>query len=251
MPIIIKSDDEIAIMRQAGSIVAETMQKLLAELRPGLVVKELDSMVRKEFARHGVIPTFLGYARPPYPATVCVSVNEEIVHGIPLKRVLQDGDVVSIDLGCTYKGFVADHAITAIVGTPKPRMQELVDVTRESLGEGIKHLRAGNKLGEVSHAIGEYIEARGFGVVREYVGHGVGRAMHEEPSVPNFGPADKGPVLKKGMVLALEPMVTVGDWRTRQLDDHWTVVTADGSWAAHFEHTIAVTDGDPLILTVP
>jgi len=251
MPIIIKSDDEIAIMRQSGSIVAQTMQKLLAELRPGLVVKELDAMVRKEFARHGVIPTFLGYAQPPYPATVCVSVNDEIVHGIPLKRVLQDGDVVSIDLGCTYKGFVADHAITAIVGTPKPRMRELVDVTREALQEGIKHLRPGNRLGEVSHAIGEYIEMRGFGVVREYTGHGVGRAMHEDPQVPNFGPADRGPVLKKGMVLALEPMVTVGDWRTRQLDDKWTVVTADGSWAAHFEHTIAVTDGDPMVLTVP
>lgn len=251
MPIIIKSDDEIAIMREAGRIVAQTMQKLLEELRPGLVVKELDALVRKEFAKHNVVPTFLGYAQPPYPATVCVSVNEEIVHGIPLKRVLKDGDVVSIDLGCTYKGFVADHAMTAIVGTPKPKMRELVDVTSGSLQEGIKHLRAGNKLGEVSHAIGEYIEARGFGVVREYVGHGVGRAMHEEPSVPNFGPADRGPVLKKGMVLALEPMVTVGDWRTRQLDDRWTVVTADGSWAAHFEHTIAVTDGDPMVLTVP
>jgi methionyl aminopeptidase len=249
MPIIIKSDDEIAIMRQAGSIVAQTLEKLLAALRPGLVVKELDATVRREFAKHGVVPTFLGYHG--YPATVCVSVNDEIVHGIPGKRVLQDGDVVSIDLGCTYKGFVADHAITAIVGTPKPRMRELVDVTREALQEGIKHLRPGNKLGEVSHAIGEYIEARGFGVVREYVGHGVGRAMHEEPQVPNFGPADRGPVLKKGMVLALEPMVTVGDWRTRQLDDNWTVVTADGSWAAHFEHTIAVTDGDPVVLTVP
>ncbi len=249
MPIIIKSADEIAIMRRAGSIVAQTLQTLLAELRPGLVVKELDATVRREFAKHGVEPTFLGYHG--YPATVCVSVNDEIVHGIPGKRKLQDGDVVSIDLGCTYKGFVADHAITAIVGTPKPRMQQLVDVTREALQEGIKQLRPGNRLGEVSHAIGEYIELHGFGVVREYVGHGVGRAMHEEPQIPNFGPADRGPVLKKGMVVALEPMVTVGDWRTRQLDDHWTVVTADGSWAAHFEHTIAVTDGDPVVLTVP
>jgi methionyl aminopeptidase len=249
MSIVIKSDDEIAIMRQAGSIVAQTLQKLLAELRPGLVVKELDAIVRKEFARHGVVPTFLGYHG--YPATVCVSVNDEIVHGIPGRRVLKDGDVVSIDLGGTYKGFVADHAITAIVGTPKPRMRELVDVTSGALQEGIRHLRPGNKLGEVSHAIGEYIEQRGFGVVREYVGHGVGRAMHEEPQVPNFGPPDRGPVLKKGMVLALEPMVTVGDWRTRQLDDNWTVVTVDGSWAAHFEHTIAVTDGDPVVLTLP
>jgi methionyl aminopeptidase len=254
MSIIIKSDDEIAIMREAGSIVAQTLQKLLAELRPGLVVKELDVIARKEFAKHGAVPTFLGYppgAAVPFPATVCVSINDEIVHGIPGKRVLKDGDVVSIDIGCTYKGFVADHAITAIVGTPKPKMRELVDVTRGALDEGIKHLRPGNRLGEVSHAIGEYIEMRGFGVVREYVGHGVGRAMHEEPQIPTFGPPDRGPVLKKGMVLALEPMVTVGDWKTRQLDDNWTVVTADGSWAAHFEHTIAVTDGDPMVLTVP
>ena len=251
MPIILKSDDEITIMREAGRIVATTMEKLLAELRPGLVVKELDAIVRKEFAKAGVVPTFLGYAQPPYPATVCVSVNDEIVHGIPGKRVLKEGDVVSIDLGCTYKGFVADHAITAIVGQAGAEAQKLVDVTRGALEEGIRHLKPGVRLGEVSHAIQEYVEANGFGVVREYVGHGVGRKMHEEPQVPNFGPVDSGPVLKKGMVLALEPMVTVGDWRTKQLDDKWTVVTADGSLAAHFEHTIAVTDDGPLVLTVP
>jgi methionyl aminopeptidase len=236
-------------MRQAGSINATPMQKLLDTLRPGLVVKELDAIVRKEFAKAGVEPTFLGYHG--YPATVCVSVNDEIVHGIPGKRVLRDGDVVSVDLGCTYKGFVADHAVTAIVGTPKPKMQELVDVTREALKTGICHLRPGNKLGQVSHAIQTFVESHGFGVVREYVGHGVGRQMHEEPQVPNFGPESAGPVLKKGMVLALEPMVTVGDWKTRQLDDNWTVVTADGSWAAHFEHTIAITEDGPLVLTVP
>ena len=251
MPIILKSDDEIAIMREAGRIVAQTMQKLLKELRPGLVVKELDTMVRKEFAKAGVVPTFLGYAQPPYPATVCVSVNEEIVHGIPGKRVLKEGDVVSVDLGCTYKGFVADHAITAIVGKGDAKATQLVDVTRGALAEGIKHLRPGVRLGEVSHAIQAYVEAKGFSVVREYVGHGVGRKMHEDPQVPNFGPADSGPLLKKGMVLALEPMVTVGDWKTRQLDDKWTVVTADGSLAAHFEHTVAVTGGEPLVLTVP
>lgn len=249
MPIIIKSDDEIAIMRHAGSVVAQTLRRLVEELRPGLVVKELDKVVRREFEKHRVVPTFLGYHG--YPATVCVSVNEEIVHGIPGKRVIQDGDVVSLDLGCTYKGFVADSALTVIVGRPKPRTEELVDVTRASLEEGIKQARAGNRLGQISHAIQTYIESHGFGVVREYVGHGVGRQMHEEPQVPNFGPPDRGPVLKKGMVLALEPMVTVGDWRTRQLEDHWTVVTADGSLAAHFEHTIAVTDGDPEVLTVP
>lgn len=251
MPIIIKSDDEIAIMRQAGSIVARTMQKLIAELRPGLVVKELDKIVRKEFEKEGVIPTFLGYANPPYPATLCVSVNEEIVHGIPGKRVLKEGDVVSLDLGCTYKGFVADHAVTVIVGQGDATARKLVDVTKTALDVGIKNLRPGNRLGQVGQAIQDYIEGEGFGVVREYCGHGVGRAMHEEPQVPNYGPADKGPILKKGMVIAIEPMVTVGDWRTKQLDDKWTVVTMDGSLAAHFEHTIAVTDGDPVVLTVP
>jgi methionyl aminopeptidase len=249
MPIIIKSDDEIAIMRHAGSVVAQTLQRLVDEVRPGVAVKDLDKVVRKEFERHKVVPTFLGYHG--YPATVCVSVNEEIVHGIPGKRVIQDGDIVSIDLGCTYRGFVADAALTVIAGTAKPGGQELVDVTSESLQAGIREARAGNRLGQISSAIQAYIESRGFGVVREYVGHGVGRQMHEEPQVPNFGPADRGPVLKKGMVLALEPMVTAGDWRTKQLDDHWTVVTADGSLAAHFEHTIAITDGEPEVLTVP
>jgi methionyl aminopeptidase len=249
MPIILKSDDEIAIMRHAGSVVAQTLNKLVEALHPGVVVKDLDKVVRREFAKHDVVPTFLGYHG--YPATVCVSVNEEIVHGIPGKRVIQDGDVVSLDLGCTYKGFVADSAVTVIVGTPKAGTQDLVDVTRESLAAGIAQAKAGNKLGQISHAIQEHIEARGFGVVREYVGHGVGRQMHEEPQIPNFGPEDRGPVLKKGMVLALEPMVTVGDWHTRQLDDNWTVVTADGSLSAHFEHTIAITDNGPVVLTVP
>ncbi len=249
MPIIIKSDEEIATMRQAGSIVAKTLRRLVDELRPGLVVKELDKIVRKEFEKHKVIPTFLGYHG--YPATVCVSVNDEIVHGIPGKRVIEDGDVVSLDLGCTYEGYVADSALTVIVGTPKPDAARLVDVTRASLEEGIRHARPGNRLGAISHAIQTYIESRGFGVVREYVGHGVGRQMHEEPQVPNYGPADRGPLLKKGMVLALEPMVTMGDWRTRQMDDNWTVKTVDGSLAAHFEHTIAITDGEPRVLTVP
>jgi methionyl aminopeptidase len=250
MPIILKSDDEIAIMREAGRIVAQTLQVLVDELRPGMVVKELDKIVRREFAKHDVVPTFLGYHG--YPATVCVSVNEEIVHGIPGKRVIQEGDIVSLDLGCTYKGFVADSARTVIVGEPKTAVAEkLVNVTKEALDAGIAQAKAGNKMGDISHAIQTHIESHGFGVVREYVGHGVGRDMHEEPQVPNFGPADRGPVLKKGMVLALEPMVTVGDWRTRQLADNWTVVTADGSLAAHFEHTIAITDNGAQVLTSP
>ncbi len=251
MPIILKSDDEIALMRHAGSVVARTLQKLVAALRPGMQTRELDAIVRKEFEREGVVPTFLGYANPPYPATVCVSVNEEIVHGIPGKRVIREGDVVSLDLGCTYKGFVADSALTTIVGEGDAKARELVDVTRGALEAGIEQLRPGNRLGQVSHAIQQYIESRGFGVVREYVGHGVGRAMHEEPQVPNYGEADRGPVLKRGMVLALEPMVTVGDWHTKVCEDHWTVVTADGSLAAHFEHTVAVTADGPYVLTVP
>ena len=249
MPIILKSDEEIAIMRHAGSVVAQTLQKLVDALRIGLVAKELDKIVRREFEEHKVVPTFLGYHG--YPATVCVSVNEEIVHGIPGKRVIQDGDIVSLDLGCTYKGFVADSAVTAIVGTEHPDRRKLVDVARESLEKGIEQARAGNRLGQISHAIQEHIESNGFSVVREYVGHGVGRQMHEEPQVPNFGTPDRGPVLKKGMVLALEPMVTAGDWRTRQLADRWTVVTADGSLSAHFEHTVAITDDGPCVLTVP
>jgi methionyl aminopeptidase len=251
MPIIIKSDDEIAIMREAGSIVARTMQRLLAQVEPGVVVKDLDKTVRSEFEKHGVIPTFLGYAHPPYPATVCVSVNEEIVHGIPGKRVIKEGDLVSVDLGCTYRGFVADHAVSVVVGKGSAEARKLVDVTRRALEIGIENLRPGNRLGVIGQAIQEYVEGEGFNVIREYCGHGVGRAMHEEPQVPNYGPADKGPVLKKGMVIAIEPMVVVGDWHTKVLDDKWTVVTADGSLAAHFEHTIAVTDGDPVVLTVP
>jgi methionyl aminopeptidase len=236
-------------MRRAGSVVANTLRRLVEELRPGLVVKELDRIVRKEFDKHKVVPTFLGYHG--YPATVCVSVNDEIVHGIPSKRVIEEGDVVSLDLGCTLDGFVADSALTVIVGKAKPGTEHLVEVTRESLQEGIRHARAGNRLGEISHAIQSYIEQRGLGVVREYVGHGVGRDMHEEPQVPNYGPPERGPMLKKGMVLALEPMVTMGDWRTRQMPDNWTVKTMDGSLAAHFEHTIAITDGEPEVLTVP
>jgi len=249
--ITIKSDEEIKVMREAGRVVGQTLHLLTEAVKPGLVVKELDKIVRKEYARRGVIPTFLGYAEPPYPATVCVSVNEDLVHGIPGNRVIKEGDIVSIDLGATYKGFVGDSAVTVGVGKISPEAQKLIDVTRESLLRGIKAARAGVRLGVVSNTIGEYIESEGFGVVREYVGHGVGREMHEEPQVPNYGPPDRGPVLRKGMVLALEPMVTVGDWHTIKHADGWTVSTKDGSLCAHFEHTIAITDGDAEVLTLP
>jgi methionyl aminopeptidase len=249
--ITIKSEEEIKIMREAGRVVGQTLQLVVEATKPGVVVKELDKIVRKEYARRGVIPTFLGYAEPPYPATVCVSINEDLVHGIPGNRVIKEGDIVSIDLGATYKGFVGDSALTIGVGEITPEAQRLIDVTRESLWRGIKAARTGVRLGVVSNTIGEYIESEGFGVVREYVGHGVGRAMHEEPQVPNYGPPDRGPILRKGMVLALEPMVTVGDWRTKKQADGWTVSTLDGSLCAHFEHTIAITDGEAEVLTLP
>ena len=238
-------------MREAGRVVGQTLQILVEATKPGVVVKELDKLVRKEYARRGVVATFLGYSHPPYPATVCISINEELVHGIPGNRVIKEGDLVSIDLGATYKGFVGDSALTFTVGEPTEEQQRLMDVTRESLWRGIRAAKAGVRLGVVSNTIGEYIESQGYGVVREYVGHGVGRAMHEDPQVPNYGPPDRGPVLRKGMVLALEPMVTVGDWHTKKHDDGWTVSTADGSLCAHFEHTIAITDGEAEVLTLP
>jgi methionyl aminopeptidase len=250
--ITIKSKDELRIMREAGRHVAEVMQLLIEALEPGMATKELDKIVRREYTKRGVIPTFLGYGpgnHPPYPATVCVSVNEELVHGIPGNRVIQPGDVVSIDLGGTYRGFVGDHAVTVCVPPETVEKRKLVDVTREALMRGIAAARAGERLGVVSNAIGTYIDGEGFGVVREYVGHGVGREMHEEPQVPNFGPAERGPVLRPGMAIALEPMVTMGDWRTRELADRWTVATLDGSLCAHFEHTIAITENGPEILT--
>src|SRR3990170_6685733 len=249
MPIVLKSDEEIAIIRQAGRVVAEVLELLAKEVRPGLVVKELDEIVRQEYARRSVTPTFLGYHG--YPATVCVSVNDEVVHGIPGDRVLQEGDIVSIDLGATHEGFVADAALTVGVGRISREAERLIQVTNDALWKGIEAARAGVPLGAVSSAIQKRAESFGFAVVREYVGHGVGRQMHEDPQVPNYGPPDRGPILMKGMVLALEPMVNMGDWRTRRYDDNWTVSTMDGSLSAHFEHTIAIRDGSAEVLTLP
>jgi len=249
MPIILKSRDEIAIMRDAGRIVADVLHTLVERLRPGLVEKELDEIVRKEFGKRKVIPVFLGYQG--YPATVCVSVNDEIVHGIPGDREIADGDVVSIDLGCVYKGFVADAAVTVGVGNVSPEAGRLIGVTREALNRGIDAARAEARLGQIGAAIQTYVEGEGFSVVREYVGHGVGRQMHEDPQVPNYGDPETGPVLKEGMVIAIEPMVNAGDWRTKRDPDNWTVRTLDGSLSAHFEHTLAVRDGAAEVLTLP
>src|SRR3990172_1213627 len=206
MAIIVKSRDEIGIMRESGRILAETLQLLLDRLRPGLIEKELDEIARREFKKRGVVPTFLGYAQPPYPATVCVSINDEIVHGIPGKREISDGDIVSIDIGCTHKGFVADMAVTVGVGNISAEAQRLIDVTKEAVWCGIRAARGGSRVGDIGHAIQTHVEAQGFSVVREYVGHGVGRQMHEDPQIPNYGNPNTGTVLRPGMVIAIEPM---------------------------------------------
>jgi len=249
VPIIVKSQDEIATMREAGRVVAQVLQLLVKQLRPGLVETELDEIVAKEFAKRGVTPTFLGYNG--YPARVCVSINDEIVHGIPGDRQIQEGDLVSIDLGCTYNGFVADCAVSVSVGNIGPEAERLIKITEEALWQGIAAARAGAHLGDIGAAIQSHVESQGLSVVREYVGHGVGRQMHEDPQVPNYGTPGQGPLLRKGMVLALEPMVNIGDWRTKRDADNWTVRTLDGSLSAHFEHTIAITDGDAQVLTLP
>jgi methionyl aminopeptidase len=248
MGIIIKSAEEIAVMRQAGRIVATVLQTLKARVKPGMKTRELDIIAIAETEKLGAIPSFLGYRG--YPASVCVSVNDEIVHGIPGERVLNDGDIVSIDFGAIYKDFQGDAAITVGVGNISPEAKKLMESTEGALKAGIDAVHAGGRLGDISAAIQDYAESRGYSVVREYTGHGIGRNMHEDPQIPNFGLPGQGPVLKKGMALALEPMVNIGDWRTRLEDDNWTVKTSDGSLSAHFEHTIAVTDNGSEVLTV-
>lgn len=245
--IIIKSPNEINLMRQAGRILATLLVTLRHEIRPGLKTKELDSLTVRELARLGATPSFLGYRG--YPATLCVSVNDEIVHGIPGERVLREGDIVSLDVGCIFQGFQADSAITVPVGKISSQAQRLLEVTREALRSGIKAARGGHYLGDISAAVQGYVESRGFSVVREYSGHGIGRALHEEPQIPNFGAAGQGPLLQPGMTLAIEPMVTVGDWRTKVAPNKWTVSTVDGSLSAHFEHTIVITEGLAEVLT--
>jgi methionyl aminopeptidase len=247
MSIIIKSDKEIAKMRQAGKIVAEVLKILSEQVRPGVKTKELDITAEKELERLGGKPSFKGYHG--FPASLCVSVNDEIVHGIPGERVLNEGDIVSLDFGAIYDGFQGDAALTVPVGEISPAAKRLIEATRDSLEAGMAAAHAGATLGDVSAAIQNYAESRGYSVVREYTGHGIGREMHEDPQIPNYGIPGTGPVLKKGMTLALEPMLTTGDWHTRVASDHWTVLTADGSLSAHFEDTIAINDTEPEVLT--
>jgi methionyl aminopeptidase len=247
MGIIIKSDKEIATMRQAGRIVATILGILCKQVKPGMKTKELDNIAEMELKKLGAISSFKGYRG--FPASVCVSVNDEIVHGIPGERVLREGDIVSLDFGAIYNGFQGDAAVTVAIGEASPAARRLIEATRGSLVAGVAAAVPGATLGDVSAAIQRYAEKRGYSVVREYTGHGIGRDMHEEPQIPNFGTPGTGPVLKKGMTLALEPMLNVGDWRTRLAEDRWTVLTADGSLSAHFEHTIAINDVEPEVLT--
>ncbi len=246
--IILKSPHEIALMRQAGRIVAVVLAELKERVRPGLTTADLDRLAEKIIRQHGAVPTFKGYRG--FPASITTSINEELVHGIPSrKRRLKEGDILSIDCGATYKGWVGDAAITVPVGAISAEAQKLLAVTEQALYEGIKEAKVGNRSGDVSAAIQRYVEKHNYGVVREYTGHGVGRAMHEDPQVPNFGKPHRGIPLRNGMTIALEPMVNMGTPKTRVLRDKWTVVTADGQLSAHFEHTIAVMDGEAQILT--
>jgi methionyl aminopeptidase len=247
MSITIKSEREIAIMRQAGKITATVLAVLAQKVEPGLTTKELDTIAEREVKRLGGKPSFKGYRG--YPANLCTSVNDEIVHGIPDNRVLKSGDIISLDFGVIYDGYQGDSAVTVGVGKVNLQAQALMQATEEALKAGIQMARNGNRLGDVSAAVQKLAESRGFSVVREYTGHGIGRQMHEEPLIPNFGVGGTGPLLKKGMTLAIEPMLNVGDWRTRINQNQWTVHTVDGSLSAHFEHTVAITEGEPEILT--
>jgi methionyl aminopeptidase len=250
--IVIKSDAELAMMREAGRLNALALQTVRDLIQPGVTTAELDAAAEEVIRKHGGVPIFKGYPGPyPYPATLNVSINEELVHGIPGKRKIKNGDIVSVDCGTLLDGFVGDSAFTVGVGEISPLAQRLIEVTEQALYEGIDHMRIGNHTGDVSAAIQRYAESQGFQVTREYTGHGVGRQMHEGPQVPNYGTPGRGLALRPGIVIALEPMLLVSTPRTRVLADQWTVVSADGSLTAHFEHTVAVTKDEPLILTLP
>lgn len=247
--ILLKTDEEIAILREAGRIVARCHEHLAREIRPGITTRELDEMAEAFIRKAGAIPTFKGYHG--YPAAICTSVNDEVVHGIPGDRALVEGDIVSIDIGATYEGFVGDAARTYAVGRVTRLARRLIGVTERALMAGIERARPGMRLSDIGHAVQRHVESRGFSVVRDYVGHGVGRQMHEEPQIPNFGPPGRGPILSVGMVLAIEPMVNAGGCEVYTAEDGWTVRTKDGSLSAHCEHTVAISRNGPVILTIP
>jgi methionyl aminopeptidase len=244
----LKSAREIGLMRTAGHILADVTDRLRQTVKSGMSTLEIDEDVESFIRGKGATPAFKGYRG--FPATVCISINEEVVHGIPsAHRRIKEGDIVGLDLGCIVEGYYADCAFTLAIGDVPQKVQQLLDVTRESLDAAVAECHAGRRLSDVSHAVQTHVERHGFSVVRAFVGHGIGRALHEDPQIPNFGDPGRGPQLRPGMVLAIEPMVTMGSWEVKVLDDGWTAVTRDGSLAAHFEHTIAVTEGGPEVLT--
>lgn len=244
-----KSTRELRYMRDAGRVVAQVFQELEKVIRPGVTTGELNALAEDFITRQGARPAFKGLYG--FPAAICTSVNEQVVHGIPGLRRLEAGDIISIDIGAEINGYFGDAAVTFPVGEISPEAQRLVDVTREALYTGIRAARCGNRLSDISHAIQSYVESHGFSVVRDYVGHGIGRKMHEDPQVPNFGRPGRGPRLEPGITLAIEPMVNAGTHEVRTMEDNWTVVTRDGSLSAHFEHTVAITNGAAEILTRP
>lgn len=248
--IVLKTPAEIEVMRKAGRINAMALAEVAKNVRPGITTGQLDKIAEQLIRDHGATPAFLNYPGPyPYPATLNTSVNEELVHGLPGKRELREGDLLSVDCGTVYEGFIGDSAFSMGVGEVSAEAQKLMDVTQESLRLGIAQMLPGNHVGDVSAAVQEHVEAHGYHVPREYTGHGVGRKMHEGPQVPNYGVRGQGILLRPGMTIALEPMVLAGTHRTRVLKDQWTVVSADGSLTAHFEHSVAVTEDGPLVLT--
>jgi len=247
----VKTPAQLKIMREAGRINATVLAKVRELLQPGVTTADLNAAAEEVLKSHGCTSPFKGYGRPPFPASITVCIDDEMVHGIPhLKRKLKEGEIVSIDCGTILDGFVADSAFTAGVGKISPQAANLLEVTEGALYAGIEKMRRSHRVGDISAAIQHFVESRGLYVTREYTGHGVGRKMHEGPQVPNIGTAGSGLMLRPGLTIALEPMVLIGTHETRVLPDKWTVVSADGSLTAHFEHTIAVTEGDPLILTV-
>ncbi len=245
--IILKSPEEVRTMRGAGLIVAEVLEILKEKVRPGAATLDLDRIAEEETRKRRAVPAFKGYKG--YPHTLCTSVNEQVVHGMPSKRVLFEGDILSIDFGVLFEGFYGDSAVTLPVGKVSEDAGRLMRVTEESLGKAVDAARPGNRLGDVSAAVQAHVEAHGFSVVREFVGHGIGKELHEPPQVPNFGIPGRGIKLKAGMVFAIEPMINIGGWAVKVLNDGWTAVTADGSLSAHFEHTVAVTESGPLVLS--
>jgi len=243
----IKSEKDLQILRRSAQILSAVMRKVQKSVRPGITTLDIDRLSEELILKEKALPAFKGYKG--FPATACVSVNEEIVHGIPSPRVILEGDIVSIDLGVDYQGYFSDMAVTLPVGRVDENKRKLIEVTRKALDAGIRQAHAGNYLSDISHSIQSFVEDHGFSVVRQFVGHGIGAALHEEPEIPNFGDAHLGPLLKKGMVLAIEPMVNVGGWECFIAKNGWTALTKDGLASAHFEHTIAVTDKGPVILT--